>query len=324
MAETIDLQSEQFMTLLTDALRAGPGSPEWSQAVKLLRASGGDVDEYTLLQSAREHLDAGKDYRSVKAGKGFTRKLMDGIDQEGKRAGPSSAGIIAIIAGLVIVAVLVIVGAMFFKGGSPTPEPKATDELQNTIFGNRLTAASFSAPTSDGWTKFGELPVVSGNGELHPTTQPTAGGAEVYKAGGWVVSDPIAADQPIEVDATVKLAKVDEGIVQVFVSDVPITDANAAGGHALVWQLKSGESRAFLPEGKVASPGEKLTGQKELAVRLRLNKEQAIIDAGDKRLYAAGNMLAGDKPRYVGVRFLRHGGEKWDHPAISSLVIQKP
>src|SRR4051812_43733820 len=132
----------------------------------------------------------------------------------------------------------------------------------------------------------------------------------------------MAGAQPIEVDATVKLAKPadDEGIVQVFVSDEPITDAK---GHALVWQLKGAESRTFLPDGQTPA-AERVPGRRDMTVRIRVNKDQAVVDAADKRLYAGPNLLSAEKGRYVGVRFLRHGGEKWDHLGVASVVVQKP
>src|SRR5437763_11983608 len=119
MPDTVDLQSEQFMTLLTDALRSGPGSPEWHQAVKILRASDQNVDEYTLLYTAREHLESGKEYRSVRAGAGFTRKVLDSIDEQATGGGVPTANIIALIAAGVILIVVAVVGVMLLKGGSP-------------------------------------------------------------------------------------------------------------------------------------------------------------------------------------------------------------
>src|SRR5437773_747365 len=63
------LESDPLFTLLTDALRAGPGSPEWHQAVARLREDGANgSDEYKLLQTAREHLESGRDFRAVRAG----------------------------------------------------------------------------------------------------------------------------------------------------------------------------------------------------------------------------------------------------------------
>jgi hypothetical protein len=75
MAEaSLNIESEEFMTLLGEALRAGPASPEWHQAVGILRAHGGDSDEYQMLCAARERLESGKEYRSLRAGPGFGKK----------------------------------------------------------------------------------------------------------------------------------------------------------------------------------------------------------------------------------------------------------
>src|SRR3954451_15416902 len=132
MTQSMDLESEQFMTLLTDALRAGPGSPEWHQAVGVLRASGGaaGADEYQMLVRAREDLESGRDYRSVKAGAGFTRKVMRAIEEEGagKPKGLPSASLIAILATGVILAVVVVIAATMFKGAPPAPSNGAVEQ----------------------------------------------------------------------------------------------------------------------------------------------------------------------------------------------------
>src|SRR3954471_10048772 len=91
MAQT-NVEADPMFQLLTDALRAGPGSPEWHQAVGKLRAGGMEHgDEYQMLIDAREHLESGKEYRSVRAGAGFTRKLLDGIDREEPQGGGRAA-----------------------------------------------------------------------------------------------------------------------------------------------------------------------------------------------------------------------------------------
>jgi hypothetical protein len=129
----------------------------------------------------------------------------------------------------------------------------------------------------------------------------------------------------MQVDAVCKPGKgAEDGIVQVFVSDEPITEANMAGGHALVYQLRAGESRAFLPDGKQVPQSEKLNGDSDLQVRIILNKDLAIVEAAGKRLYAGSNLLSGTQGRYVGMRFLGRAGEKWDRLAVGSLVVQKP
>jgi hypothetical protein len=79
MTQSMDLESEQFMTLLTDALRAGPGSPEWHQAVGALRASGGakGADEMQMLVRAREDLESGR---------GLRRMSWRGLKRRGRRS----------------------------------------------------------------------------------------------------------------------------------------------------------------------------------------------------------------------------------------------
>ena len=57
----LDFESDDFLSLLTDALRAGPGSPPWHEALQRLRAGGiQHADEYRLLVTAREHLESGR------------------------------------------------------------------------------------------------------------------------------------------------------------------------------------------------------------------------------------------------------------------------
>src|SRR4051812_31470893 len=93
----LDFDADQFLQLLTDALRAGPGSPEWHDAVTRLRdrgaaaadaGSNGTVQlhkEYQLLVAAREHLESGREYRSVRPGAVFTSRVMHAIDDEAER-----------------------------------------------------------------------------------------------------------------------------------------------------------------------------------------------------------------------------------------------
>jgi hypothetical protein len=324
MPETFQLPSDEFMVLLTDALRTGPGSPEWSQAVKVLRADNQDADEYTLLYRARERLEEGKEYRSVRAGPNFTHKVLEGIDKQGGSSPASTATIIALIAGGVILSVVIIVAVILLRSPAD-PQQHAIEDLQNTIFGSRITAANFSDGLGSGWRTFGELPVLTTGNELHPAALPTTGPTDTYQAGGWITSDPIPADQLMEVDAVCNPGKsTGDGFVQVFVSDEPITDANTAGGHALVYQLRSGESRAFLPDGKQAPQSEKVGAAGEVHVRIVLSKDLTIIESAGKRLYAGPNLLSSTQPRFVGVRFLGRVGEKWDHLAVASLMVQKP
>src|SRR4051812_37492123 len=178
MAEATDLDSETFQTLLTDALRAGPGSPEWHQAVGKLRTSGAKgADEYQLLIRAREDLESGKEYRSVRAGPGFTRNVLKAIEEEDGKGGGgiSSANVIALIAAAAILAVLVVVGVILLRGGPP-PAVDPVKQLQGAIFKNTVAVVDFSTGTPAGpeWKLVGEVPLkVVGKGLRPQTTQPT-------------------------------------------------------------------------------------------------------------------------------------------------------
>src|SRR5665213_1974453 len=128
-----NIESDPFFELLTDALRAGPGSPQWHEAVTTLRERGSQGnDEMRLLIEARENLESGRNFRSVRAGQGFTRKLMGRVDEasaSGPGRGIPTATIVAIFCGLLIVAVVGYVGyrlAPHEVGGS-----QQIDDLEN-------------------------------------------------------------------------------------------------------------------------------------------------------------------------------------------------
>src|SRR6476620_9561082 len=125
--------NDPFLTLLTDALRAGPGSPEWHQAVSQLKVSGENVDEYKLLIEAREALESGRDYRSVRAGAGFTRKLLTELENKAPVA-RSLTTWIAALAGFVIVAIIGIAIYEFYPRTPVDNTSQAVTELASTYF----------------------------------------------------------------------------------------------------------------------------------------------------------------------------------------------
>ena len=58
-----NIETDPFFVQLTDALRAGPGSTQWQEAVASLRQQGLDsADEHRLLIETRENLEAGREY----------------------------------------------------------------------------------------------------------------------------------------------------------------------------------------------------------------------------------------------------------------------
>src|SRR5437660_11897550 len=89
MPPTLDFESDQKLRLLTDALRAGPGTPQWRAALDEFRPAteaaaptADEQQEYQLLLRAREDLASGRAYREVRAGPAFTRKIFEQIERE--------------------------------------------------------------------------------------------------------------------------------------------------------------------------------------------------------------------------------------------------
>src|SRR6185312_5862641 len=101
MSTTTPAESDPFFQLLTEALRAGPGSAQWGEAVTKLRDGGVEgADEYRLIIRAREDLEKGRDFRKVTAGPQFTHKVLEAVAQEGRRRnGIPTATIVAILSG---------------------------------------------------------------------------------------------------------------------------------------------------------------------------------------------------------------------------------
>src|SRR5437879_5738220 len=109
----LDFESDQFLQLLTDALRSGPGSPEWHGAVTSLRGGNGSVAmapdraaEYELLIAARQHLESGRDYRSIRAGAGFTRRVMEAVEREPDSGGNpplTTSGLVTALSALLVI-----------------------------------------------------------------------------------------------------------------------------------------------------------------------------------------------------------------------------
>jgi hypothetical protein len=349
----IDLQSDEFMTLLTDALRAGPGSPEWHQAVGVLRASGqnGTGDEYQLLVRAREDLESGKDYRAVRAGPAFTRKVLVGIDEEpgGGARGLPSANLLALMGAGVILAVIVVVAVVLFKNAPPgASDDKQVNQLRSLFFNQEVAAIDFTAGEKDIAPEFktiGELPLKVNDREkvLRPgTTQPSNGEPRrEYRAGALMTAEGIPAKQPFLLDAQLRIDKVSENLVpQVFVSEGPPDEEKGTGARELAWLLRDGQPRVALTDGSVKMSAERappLKGSQTLGVRIMMDRETAIVSmvedarsssskpGTERRIYEGPHKLSGDAPRYVGVRFLRRTGSGGDERAgVEKISILKP
>src|SRR4051812_29799408 len=193
MPETLDIDADPFLKLLTDALRAGPGSPDWHQAVQQLRAGGVQhADEIQMLIDARERLESGRAYREVRAGPEFTRKVMAGIDAEpaNRRPAVPAANLIAIGGALVVLIVLGLVGYWLLHAPANTNE-----DLNNVYFATTVAEANFTESLPATWRSIGPMPLdpTAGLRAKPSATLPTVGD---YLGGAIVLANGIGPDQP--------------------------------------------------------------------------------------------------------------------------------
>ena len=143
----VDIEADPFLKLLTDALRAGPGSPQWHEAVGKLRAARwparASAQMNTRCSSAPGRIwPAGVTFAKCTPEPDSHRKLLTGLEKEttgGVRRSLPTATIIAIAAGIIVLAVLAVVGWKLMPGAEPGHG--AIDELVSTYFPNESTVA---------------------------------------------------------------------------------------------------------------------------------------------------------------------------------------
>lgn len=329
MSADVDIEKDPLLVLLTDALRAGPGSPQWHEAVTKVNAATEPVDEYRLLLEAREALESGRDYRSVRAGPGFTRKLMTGVEQENQQAPRrskrlSTPTIIIIISGLVIATVIgLLVWQLLPKQQVNTVgSQKAIDNLAGTYFANDVLSANFAEAIPMGWRKIGSLPLEA-NGGLRAGSIDQVNPGD-YAGGGIVAPDPMPADQTFSFQVTLRVAAPGEDLTpQVFVSNSPdFSQDRAIGAQELVWWLQ-GKTQKVVVNGNVERQSPLSERGRTVSIRVMMNRDLAIVEADNQRLWAGPHHL-GATPRYLGVRFIRTAGNNLGELAFQSVRVAKP
>jgi hypothetical protein len=320
---TLDFEADQKLQLLTDALRAGPGSPEWRTALADLGSAGagGGEGEYQLLLRARERLASGRAYREVRAGPGFTRKVMEGIDRDEQsllRFLPS-ANWIAGIAAAAVLGVLAVVATLVV----PKTEGTSGPPLDQLYFVNTVETGVFEAGVDEKWHEFGSLSVEGMHG-LRPVIK-NAG--PTFRGGGVVWERQIPADQPLAVEAVVSLPAPNyDAAVQIFVTDEPVFEGKSANSpHELVCLVKDGQVKVVLPGGRVEGQNVMLKNfPAPVELRVRMNRANAIVECNGEAIFGGPHELSGTKPRSIGVRFVARAGNAADRPAVQSLRVMKP
>jgi hypothetical protein len=309
--EEPDLADDPMMRTLTDALRAGPGSPEWRRAVDAVAESrpgsspGSSDAEYRILITARERLESGKSYREVRPGPGFTRTVMARIDADESARKPRRlrASFLAYIVVTLIVGVVVLIVMHAITGGvnGNVPDLKTID-LARTVL-----AAKLDGPLPAGWRTFGTLPVDPTRG-LQPGNPPAGTGRD-YAGGGIVTDRSLPTDQVFAIAATFHFQHVDSDIVpQLFVTDQPdFGPGPATSPHELVWLVQDGLSQISLPgpDAKMSHESARVSDGQTLEVRIVIGETDAAVFVNQKLFWTGPHQLAGTQ-RFAGVRLIRH------------------
>jgi hypothetical protein len=313
----VEFESDAFLKLLTEALRAGPGSPSWHTALARLREQGiSSSDEYRLLVKAREHLESGLEYRSVRAGPEFSRKLLASIEEEAvPQRQPRATRTIALASAAVLLIVLGLIGYLLLTAGN---RPGSTGPL---VLTDTAASLEFNSPIAPPWQPIGALPLESARGALRlKPGDPSAG-----TGGGIAWQQTIPPGEPFAVTANLRVRSLqDDLIAQVFISDTPqFSPDNSTTPHELVWLMQGRQIRVILPNGRISDAKKELVRdyRGNILVRITIDQDQGTIDVGGKTMWSDPHGLDPGKPRTIGVRFLRRSNSAGDGVNFQSLRI---
>ncbi|HEX8323059.1 MAG TPA: hypothetical protein VF595_04020 [Tepidisphaeraceae bacterium] len=286
--------TDPMLKLLTDALRRGPGSPEWHRAVGALRdVTTPEADEYKLLITARERLESGRAYREVRAGPAFTRELFGRIDapaEQGRRI--SAASFVRLLCLLTLVGVIAM--GVMWVAQAKTADAQA---LSNRLFITPVRSWSFATMPSDLRTA-GPLPLEVRNSELRP------GGGDTNAPTGGVVY----ADEPLNLTsgACVEMRiDYEPTTTSVQLSLAAKTDAVgplASLGQELSLVCDAGGVR--LSSASASTTSRSLTPGSHL-LRIKVLGDAAVAEV-DGQVIWSGTQTLGPRA-YAAVRFVRDG-----------------
>lgn len=313
---TVDLDSDAFAELLAEALRAGPGSPQWHEVVLILQIEGDQAQQHRQLLKARQRLESGREWRSVRAGPGFTRRLFDRLDEPGHASNLSAPGLIAAISICVVLVVLGIVAMLIW----PSDNPGRT--LSEVYLVRPITQADFQSEWPSGWKTIGSLPL-----EVRRGLRPAVVDSETSLLGGAVMwTFPLDPAEPFALEARLRAGKPQESVVvQLFVSDRDDFNAASISSSEVVWQLRGRFMELLLPDGQLQTATLRaMTARLDLHVRLAMDRRQMRLEVNGQRAWIGEHQLSPDRPRQVGVRFLRRGEADGDAVVVQSLRISGP
>lgn len=318
---------DAVLTLLTDALRAGPGSPEWSRALAATRErslAGDEDNEYQLLMIARENLESGRHYREVRAGPEFSRRVLGAVDNEPVRWIKRPGSLTAIFMGVAVLAIAIMLTTLVVwlaMGGSPEGE-----NLAGLYLNQVMAAATFDGPLPHkDWRHIGPLKLDTAHGlkPLNVATKPAHHGHRVVQGGAIVTKTGLRSSKTMAVQAVFSFGHVvDDLVPELFVTDSPHYSAErTTTTHEVAWLVRGGRMHVVLPDGRFAGQSLRISDRSKVSVRIIVGWRKVRVVADDHVLYDGISGLSAG-PRFCGVRLLRRGPAKDDVRVQSIQVLE--
>ena len=322
--------------MLTDALRAGPGTPEWGRAVQQFK--NGQSAEFRALLKARQRLEAGKAYRALDSSPHLTEAVLACIAAEAlprpRRVAQlfshfaiSSKSAVALFS--VAATLLVVVGGLYFESRylqNDTGE-RSPINFPNMHRGGLLTStagfSSFDGVIPASWKPIGSLRVEARHGLR------LAGGVkQIDQSGGIVWADPISPAKPFKIQARVRYQGSAAVSPEIFLTDDGTFDDNrpADQNHEFAWTVLNDRPQVRLADRTLAAAGDSiLAGQSfTLAVDIKFDGPTATVETnmgGHCSHWTGLSQLASGKPLYMGMRLVVHGAHKDDCVAVETVRL---
>lgn len=329
--------NERLFRLVTEGLRAGPGTVEWEEALKevgAVEAVGGVAKEMELLRKVRRHLEAGSNWREISAGEGFTRKLMGAIEAEEDRKSPKSMAFW--IAGI---AITVIVGIAVWVALAAMRDHPADGNATGTgtavvAYGSPVWVWDFGQPWPARTAMRGGLkPLSTGEG-----IRLVKGDVGPDRLGVAMVSEvELGALGAAVVEATFEIpGNLDPSVVtQVFLTSSPSSADSQLGvtEREWVWQLSKDGVAVVTPNMEVAklsdvpTAGSGRSGTVVVRMELLANGEIAVSANGGNEwkgklgLEGPATTSPSSPGIYVGVRFLAKGNLRSGLPLLKQIRV---
>jgi len=271
--EAAEFETDALLKLLTDAIRRGPGSPEWHEAVARIQGVGAQgADEYRLLMDVRDRLESGRAYREISAGPEFTRQLFSELDKPVVTRSTTRL-MITLVCLLLLAGSALFLMKMITEGKKPA---QSTEQLASQLFTTSVQEWSFGGAFPADLKQRGALRT---SGALRIDTDKDA--SLPASAAVWSES-PVDDSRGTCIESVIQFRPGGDTRVAVVVGDPQQSDALSADmgdtGFSVVVQGKSFDIKKALPAGAYT-------------LRIKINPTVAVVEVNGQQIWSGEHHL---------------------------------